>query len=39
MKTADRIRSHVVERYVDPARKRGEETVTVVADSESGHGT
>ena len=31
MKTADRIRAHVVERYVDPARKRGEETVTVVA--------
>ena len=31
MKIADRIRSHVVERYVDPARGRGEETVTVVA--------
>ena len=27
----DRIRSHVVDRYVDPARGRGEATVTVVA--------
>lgn len=31
MKRADRIRSHVMERYVDPARSRGEETITVVA--------
>lgn len=31
MKNADRIRSHVVERYIDPARSRGEETITVVA--------
>ena len=31
MKTADRIRSHVMERYVEPARSRGEETITVVA--------
>lgn len=31
MKTADRIRSHVMERYVDPAHSRGEETITVVA--------
>lgn len=31
MTIADRIRSHVVERYVDPARSRGEEMVTVVA--------
>lgn len=30
-KIADRIRAHVVERYVDPARGRGEERVTVVA--------
>lgn len=31
MKTADRIRAHVMERYVDPARGRGEETITVIA--------
>lgn len=31
MRAADRIRAHVVERYVDPARSRGDETVTVVA--------
>ena len=28
---ADRIRSHVAESYVAPARRRGDETVTVVA--------
>ena len=28
---ADRIRAHVVEQYVDPARSRGDETITVVA--------
>ena len=31
MRLADRIRAHVVERYVDPARGRGDETITVVA--------
>ena len=31
MKVADTIRTHVVERYVEPARRRGEEAVTVVA--------
>ncbi len=31
MVIADHIRSHVVERYVAPARRRGDETVTVVA--------
>ena len=31
MTIADRIRSHVAERYIEPARSRGEETVTVVA--------
>ncbi len=31
MTMADTIRSHVVERYLEPARRRGEPTVTVVA--------
>ena len=31
MTKADRIRAHVVERYVAPARSRCEETITVVA--------
>ena len=31
MRPADRIRAHVVERYVAPARRRGDETITVVA--------
>ena len=31
MTIADRIRSHVLEHYVEPARSRGEESVTVIA--------
>ena len=31
MNVADTIRSHVVERYIEPARRRGREAVTVVA--------
>ena len=31
MRIADRIRSHVLERYIDPARSRGDGTITVVA--------
>ena len=31
MRPADRIREHVFERYVGPARSRGDETITVVA--------
>ena len=31
MRPADRVRAHVVEQYVDPARSRGDETITVVA--------
>ena len=31
MSIADTIRSHVVDRYVEPARRRGEAAVTVVA--------
>ncbi len=31
MTKADRIRAHVAERYVVPARSRGEQTITVVA--------
>ena len=31
MRLADRIRAHVVERYVNPARSRGDETITVIA--------
>lgn len=31
MRPADHVRAHVVEQYVDPARNRGEETITVVA--------
>lgn len=31
MTVADTIRSHVVERYIEPARRRGREAVTVVA--------
>ena len=31
MTLADRIRSHVAEHYVEPARSRGEETITVIA--------
>ena len=28
---ADSIRSHVLDHYIDPARRRGEETITIVA--------
>ena len=31
MQRADRIRTHVLERYVEPARSRGDETVSVIA--------
>ena len=31
MTIADRIRSHVVKHYVEPARSRGEEAVTIIA--------
>ena len=31
MQQADTIRSHVVDRYIEPARRRGEVAVTVVA--------
>ena len=31
MTIADRIRSHVAGHYVEPARSRGEETITVIA--------
>ena len=31
MSIADAVRSHVVDRYVEPARRRGEAAVTVVA--------
>ena len=31
MRPADRIRAHVVEQYVDPARSRSDETIIVVA--------
>ena len=31
MRIADRIRSHVLERYIDPARSRGDGTINVVA--------
>ena len=33
MTIADRIRSHVVKHYVEPARSRGEESVTIIAGS------
>ena len=28
---ADSIRSHILDHYIDPARRRGEETITIVA--------